>query len=656
MKKTKYKNWCVLLLLMIGLGSMILMFYYYKVREVANQERSYINIAASSEQIRDSSFFWGEHEIVQQIRPEENKITKFCIMFQRNMEVPAEGILHVELYDVQNDTVVQQWDLHESKIQGIDYQIFPLAQPLKNTAGGIYQIRVSASADCHAFPAVTNYKSYSYKAMVDGEQLLGTMVFNVQSDNAFLKPIYVVFSVILLLGVLCLGAVYILGIRRPEVYFLILGIFMGSMYIVLFPPNVAPDEHAHMAATYADVDKILMREVTDEKGKVYVRATDADITEKMQLTLDNMAYDYGQLFKVTDTTMVSYNRAPIAVPMIAHLPQTVGVLSGNLFHMNGMWTLYMGKITALLFYLLCIYFAIKILPWGKMIMAVIALFPMSLELAASYSYDCAVNALSFLFIAYTMYLIFEKNVVGWKDCLFLLVVGSWMAPCKVAYIFICGFAFAIPYRKFKNKKAALVFKVAFVSILLIATVGIRSTMIQGLLGSSDSSSTSEVGWTIGQILSAPVHSLGVLFNTYFEQMEYYVGTIVGKSLGWFQIEIPWHIIVGFILCLAYALYADAGKVMYLKKWQKALAIVLSVIMTGGIVLSMWLDFTPSYWGNVAGVQGRYFLPFLPMLLFTIKSKRTKYHENIENKIAIGMCTLQILTFFEVWLTILVQSE
>ncbi len=33
-------------------------------------------------------------------------------------------------------------------------------------------------------------------------------------------------------------------------------------------------------------------------------ATDADITEKMQLTLDNMAYDYGQLFKVTDTTMV----------------------------------------------------------------------------------------------------------------------------------------------------------------------------------------------------------------------------------------------------------------------------------------------------------------------------------------------------------------
>ena len=40
----------------------------------------------------------------------------------------------------------------------------------------------------------------------------------------------------------------------------------------------------------------------------------------------------------------------------------------------------------------------------------------------------------------------------------------------------------------------------------------------------------------------------------------------------------------------------------------------------------------------------------------IKEEINLYHENIENKTAIGMCTLQILTFFEVWLTILVQSE
>ena len=98
-----------------------------------------------------------------------------------------------------------------------------------------------------------------------------------------------------------------------------------------------------------------------------------------------------------------------------------------------------------------------------------------------------------------------------------------------------------------------------------------------------------------------------------------------------------------VSCLA--LYADAGKVMYLKKWQKALAIVLSVIMTGGIVHEHVAGLYAVLLGQCGRCAGRYFLPFLPMLLFTIKSKRTKYHENIENKIAIGMCTLQILTFF-----------
>ena len=48
--------------------------------------------------------------------------------------------------------------------------------------------------------------------------------------------------------------------------------------------------------------------------------------------------------------------------------------------------------------------------------------------------------------------------------------------------------------------------------------------------------------------------------------------------------------------------------------------MLSLIMSGGVVLSMWLDFTPPQWKNVAGVQGRYFLPFLPMLVLMLKGK------------------------------------
>ena len=62
--------------------------------------------------------------------------------------------------------------------------------------------------------------------------------------------------------------------------------------------------------------------------------------------------------------------------------------------------------------------------------------------------------------------------------------------------------------------------------------------------------------------------------------------------------------------------------------QKVLVGMLSLIMIGGVVLSMWLDFTPPQWKNVAGVQGRYFLPFLPMLVLMLKGKQTSRNDLI----------------------------
>ena len=51
------------------------------------------------------------------------------------------------------------------------------------------------------------------------------------------------------------------------------------MYIVLFPPNTAPDEHSHIATAYYDANKILFRNSVDEEGYVLVRKTDAQIQD-----------------------------------------------------------------------------------------------------------------------------------------------------------------------------------------------------------------------------------------------------------------------------------------------------------------------------------------------------------------------------------------
>lgn len=179
-------------------------------------------------------------------------------------------------------------------------------------------------------------------------------------------------------------------------------------------------------------------------------------------------------------------------------------------------------------------------------MAVIALFPMSLEIASSYSYDCTVNALSFLFIGYTMYLIYEKERVTWKDYAFLTVVGMWMAPCKLVYIFVCGIIFLIPSSKSNNPRGVLAGKIGIIVVIGMVTMLLRGVVVANLTSTPGTGySDIERGWTLAQILEDPVNSMGVLFNTYFEQGEYYLGTIIGQSLGWLQVKISWINITGY---------------------------------------------------------------------------------------------------------------
>ena len=92
----------------------------------------------------------------------------------------------------------------------------------------------------------------------------------------------------------------------------------------------------------------------DEEGYVLVRKTDAQIQDKMAISLADASYYYNQLLQKGGQEPAALNRGPLAAPFVAHLPQAVGIAIGWLFHANGMITLYLGKITALLFYLLCV--------------------------------------------------------------------------------------------------------------------------------------------------------------------------------------------------------------------------------------------------------------------------------------------------------------
>ena len=73
---------------------------------------------------------------------------------------------------------------------------------------------------------------------------------------------------------------------------------------------------------------------------------------------------------------------------------------------------------------------------------------MTLHLAASFSYDVMIIALSGYFSAVCLDLAYKAERVEVRDVAVLALVMAVMGPCKMVYGVIAGFCLLIPVRKF----------------------------------------------------------------------------------------------------------------------------------------------------------------------------------------------------------------
>ena len=225
--------------------------------------------------------------------------------------------------------------------------------------------------------------------------LVGTSVRGY--DLSFLKPVTIALFGILIGGFLFLC--YRIKRLKVEQIFLCMGILFGVLYMVVLPPFTTPDEAVRVDTTYYYSSKILGQQAVDENGYVLYRSDDALYNHDDQHipTVQSYASLYHNLFKMdhSDGT-VNFLRAPLSVSAIAYVPQIIGVTLARLFHLGNIQMLLWGRMFAMAFYLLCLYWAIKIAPIGKELLMVVALMPTTLQMAVSFSYDSTVLALCFL--------------------------------------------------------------------------------------------------------------------------------------------------------------------------------------------------------------------------------------------------------------------
>lgn len=195
--------------------------------------------------------------------------------------------------------------------------------------------------------------------------------------------------------------------KRPELLYLILAVIFSLVFIVIFSPWNSVDGPTHFMASYR-YSNILMG-----IPEWSVRGNDQDVVYET-LTDDSNAYmsRYYEFF-CTDTALKDNANSCKYMNFYGpfnYLPLILSIIIGRLFNLGIMPIGYLGRLISAAFYIFLFYHAIKTTPYGKHIFAFIALFPMTIHMITSFTYDSAVLAVTFNFFACLFRVIDRKKI------------------------------------------------------------------------------------------------------------------------------------------------------------------------------------------------------------------------------------------------------
>ncbi len=344
--------------------------------------------------------------------------------------------------------------------------------------------------------------------------------------------------------------------------------------------------------------------------------------------------DEAALFQAMSTKSADIEDVPTEVHWsfsdVGYLAPALGAKLGRTLGLPFPVQLILARVFNMLFYVLVSYAAVKKLHRFKMTMACVALYPGAMYQACVLSYDSTGTALCFLGLALVMDAIMDRKTrLTWQRALGITLCFVLGSLTKIVYIPMLLLTLLLPASKFDTKGQKIGFKVMMV-VLTVAVVGSMAVSVAG--GSVTlQDAKSDVADTAGQfafIFGHPLTYLGYFFSTIFNHFEFYfISTVrtlwgyAGECTGfssWLHLGLA-----------AFTVFTDNDESLNQQlDWKKRLAMLIFAGMSIGMVFTtLYVAFSPVGVNDFGGVQARYFLPVMPLLLMLLSPEGIKNRMN-----------------------------
>jgi len=345
---------------------------------------------------------------------------------------------------------------------------------------------------------------------------------------------------------------------------------------------------------------------------------------------------------VADKSLVVTENYSTYLPDYLYIVPAIGITLGRLLGANATVTFLLGRLfNAILFIATCAW-TIRIIPTGKMVLMFIALLPMTLQQTASYSYDAPIIASAFVIIAYTLRLFSNERlrIVDWL--LYALGSAILFSAKGHAYILLALMPLVCLTKQNRNEKN--------IKLILTVCFGILFNLIvyyYGVLFPVERIPLEGHGYSeyysVGYLINNPLQIWILIETTFRYNFEHYLTSMIGGNLGWFNIPAPGIMVwIGMGLLLIGSIKRKSERVILTDK-QRLIMMTVFLITVAFIFGGMLLIWTSVESNLIEGIQGRYFLPILPLLLISSQTKDLEIDRK-HDKAIIFMDVLWLIVF------------
>lgn len=420
----------------------------------------------------------------------------------------------------------------------------------------------------------------------------------------------------------------------PEKTFLPFAILFGVLFVFLTPPLQVPDENSHFLRAYQVSDLNFVAQPFEKDGQRHYGAQiPVSINEAIPGLMANIAGKPQNEFNLG--TYKEYIRQPLNVEKkestvieaagvyspVVYIPQAFGISLGKTFDASPLMLIWLGRLVNLSVWILLVYLAIRALPFAKWAFVVLALNPMALFMAASLSPDVINMGGAFLFVSLVLATLKPDKVFGKKDIAVLLGLLSVLALSKPVNLLFAFLLFAIPARHFVNKTKFLVFCIGgFImaaALFILWNYQIRDILDAAVYSQSGGQHVM-VREQLHFILSSPITYLKTIIDNYILITPNTYGDAVLTTFfgvfGWLDTSLPLWVMMAYLLLLFTTLLYQLGRGYSPTLYQKMVFLGVFILGFVGNVTAMYFNATPVGSHTIAGVQGRYFIPFTVLLL------------------------------------------